>query len=58
MSNLIPKLIPRREQQEFREFMSMILADQPVFLHQNDIMLRYFQRSEEHTSELQSPSNM
>ncbi|HDP94992.1 MAG TPA: sucrose synthase [Candidatus Aminicenantes bacterium] len=47
MSNLIPQLIPRREQQEFREFMSMILADQPDFLHQNDIMLRYFQFCDE-----------
>ncbi|MBN1197164.1 MAG: sucrose synthase [Candidatus Aminicenantes bacterium] len=47
MSNIIPKLIPPREQPEFREFMSMILAEQPVLLHQNDVMLRYFQFCDE-----------
>ncbi len=42
MSNVISRLIPNREQKEFREFMSGLMDAEPVLFHQNDILLRYF----------------
>jgi len=47
MSNILSKLIPRREEPDFREFMSSLMADPPQLLRQNDILLRYFHYCDE-----------